>query len=242
MRTRDLQTKIENAVRCPVDWPEITGLPDYSHEWLLFDWYKCLMETSISVDEQAAITDMAEFGALTIDYDQHVLENINYRSNETKTLFASRSLRLSRLRFLRPSHNGKHVIPGLSRELILARSKSGPSLFFIDYTESEIRSAFWRWFLFFFDTSLSFHHFCGRELDIIEGDPEIFSIWDRFQASHFRVAVNCVDGVGAVQGAPSKFVCFDVSMDAGAVHAYPISELEAQRLMPGETLRFLRIF
>ena len=59
MTVENLKTKLEGLLRCPVDWAGVTGISDAHFEWLLFDWYRCLKDTAVSVDEEeAAISDI----------------------------------------------------------------------------------------------------------------------------------------------------------------------------------------
>jgi hypothetical protein len=190
----------------------------------------------VSVDEEAAIKEMAFYGKLvTASYDKPVFINLQSRIDQAKAAYSTRSQRLSRLRFLAPSHDGKHLRQHLERQAILAHSGTGPSIFFKDYTPEQIKEAFWEWFLQFFDTGHSLEEYCERNENVID-DDETEIVWKKFERENqFRIAIKCKRAVGAVLGEESRFICLDIGLAASVVHTYPISEGEALGLMPQDT-------
>jgi len=186
---------------------------------------------------------MAVRGAIDADEDdEHTLKNIELRLEEAKAAYAAGPSRLSRVVVLSPSHDGKHFRPGLTREQTCQLTRNGPSLFFRDYSIGEMRTAFWTWFLFFFDIPVPFDQYA-------EGDPHMdgenftaeFATWQRFKTeTQFRIAFSNLGEVGAVDGHPTSYICFDIGLDAGVIHAYPISETEAVRIMPPNAIRHVR--
>jgi hypothetical protein len=231
---------IEQLLRCPVDWPNATGRS--RNDWLLFDWYSSLMQVAVSVDEEAAISQIAEHGQILYGkFDQYTIANFNLRIDEAKALFSRRSERLARLTFLAPST--KHYNPHLARKDILTRSHTGPSLFFEDYNANDIKKAFWDWFENFFDFGLQFDEVHSRSFESHQDFPGIFRIWDRFLTeAQFRVAASAIKEIGAVAGRPSRHICFDVGVAAGVVHAYPVSEEEARGIMAPSYVCGLELF
>ena len=231
--TENLKKKLEGLLRCPVDWANVTGITEYPSDWLLFDWYRCLMDTAVSADEQVAISNMADFGELLIGEAQRpVIINIEAHMGHTKELYAARSERLSRLTFLSPSHDGKHFKPNLSRDLAIDRSRGAASLFFVDHTPEEMKSAFCSWFYEYFGLCMRFCDFYPRDKDAYGYSERTFETWRRFEeCSQFRIAFNTRTQIGGVNGEVSRHICFDIALDARRLHAYPVSREEAEQIM-----------
>jgi hypothetical protein len=226
---KNIYLLIEQLLRCPVDWPSVTGRS--RNDWLLFDWYSCLMQVAVSVDETAAISQIAKHGQILDGrYDEYTIANFTLRMDEAKTLFWQRSGRLAQLDFLAPSN--KHFRPHLTRQDILARTQTSYSLFFESYDAKDIKKAFWNWFESFFDIGFQFDEVYRRNLELPEYHPGIFEILDRFLTDpQFRVGASAKKDIGAVAGRPSRFICFDVGVAASVVHAYPVSQEEALKTM-----------
>lgn len=228
-----LRRRVHELLQCPINWTEITGVPDFPNNWLLFDWYRCLYESAVSSDERSVINCLAQFDILLIDEcDEPLVKNLKMRMPEVRRLFRMRSERLSELRFLRPSHNGKHFRQNKKDEEIVKLSRTSHSLFFEDHTSEKIQRAFWIWFVDFFDTPITFSDYCQRNATPQNYSASALAIWGRFEIEpQFRIAVDCMRDLGAVKGCASRYVAFDVGLDARVVHAYPITQEEAEEIM-----------
>jgi hypothetical protein len=230
--------RIKSLLACPIDWAAVSGVPDLQPRWLLLDWYACLMEVAVSLDEEAVINDMAEFGGLVIsdENDEDTVKNIEWRMPEVRRLYAERSERLSYLEFLPPSHDGKHFKPGLSKDEVVRKTQSGPSLFFEDHPAAELKKAFWIWFDGFFWTSMSLGDF--MKLASEEHPEYLFDLWKRFGGNHqLRIAMNMRTEIGGSDGGVTSRICFDLHLDARKVHAYPVSEEDAADIMKDSWVR-----
>lgn len=235
--------ELKYLLQCPVDWVAVTGQPE-PHDWLEFDWYKCIIDHAVSSDDSSLASEMAQYRELLDrDLDEQVLANLKMRRESVLRSFEARSKRLSELKFLSPSYNGKHFKPGLSDEQTVNRSMKGPSLYFEDFSIERISNAFWTWFQQYFDTSISFHSYVYRDAGSENFPSHEFKIWDRFlQLSQFRVACNCLNVLGVVKGVPTNYVAFDVSMDARIVHCYPVTVAEAETIVSPSYVLGVRAF
>jgi hypothetical protein len=230
--------RIKAIIRCPIAWSDVSKIEDFEPRWLLLDWYASLTKFAVSSDEAAIFSDMAEFEDLLIndENDLDTLKNIEWRMPEATALYRAKSGRLSSLEFLKPSTQGKHFRPGLSVSQILKLSKRGPSLFFRDISQLELKIAFWTWFDGFFWTSLGLDDFIEMKSD--KDDEAQFHVWNCFMTDHQkRIAVNARTIIGASNGEATSRVCFDLHLDSRTVHAYPVSELESTDIMQGGWVR-----
>jgi hypothetical protein len=140
--------------------------------------------------------------------------------------------RLAGLQFVIASKLGKHFIGRLDGAAIIHQTRHGPSLFFKDYNETDLRQAFWFWFFdfFYFCTSLyEYREILSKDRSI---DHPRYEFWQSFLHNHsIRICFDVNGAVGASAGQETNFICFDVHIDAKVVHAYPVSAAEAVQMM-----------
>jgi hypothetical protein len=234
---QQLKQEAARLLTCPIDWSSIAAEDRDQCRWLYLDWFRCIYEVAVSVDEHAVVSDMADHEEFDHRVTASVVTNLRDRDNEAQMRFKkAASLRLSRLTFVAPSEQQRHFKRNLGRAEIMSRSIGGPSLFFSDYTSDQVRKAFWSWLLSELGTDMLLHEFIQKvskgemdEWDTIIGLPERRELWNKFRdESHFRMAVNNMADIGAVNGKTTQVICFDIAIESAVVHFYPINKAEAE--------------
>jgi hypothetical protein len=246
---RNNMTRIEKEelialTACPVDWENETGLADCDFGPLEYNWYYMLRQRAINeyeiiynnIDEILLNENDEELGNL--------VKNAALRRPAAMKDYSYQAGRLSGLKFMTASERGKHFLPGARRPAVVRATATGPSLFFKDYGASDLREAFWLWFLMFFDFCGSFMEY--RELLSPECSPPKHprhQVWQNFLQEHqVRICFDTVASIGASAGEETHYVCFDVHVAAKTAHAYPVTRDEAVTIMGDgniEALRFL---
>jgi hypothetical protein len=56
---QQLKREAARLLACPVDWSSIAAGDRDRCRWLYLDWFRCIYEVAVSVDEQAVVCDMA---------------------------------------------------------------------------------------------------------------------------------------------------------------------------------------
>jgi len=57
-------------------------------------------------------------------------------------------------------------------------------------------------------------------------------LWQKFLTiPNLRIAMNTANPIGASEGDPTSFLCYDIHIDARLAHAFPVSEAKAHQIM-----------
>jgi hypothetical protein len=220
---------------CPTDWKSEIGLhadEDASLDLQTWAWFKAIEKHQVSGTELAAATEFDDFGTLVFAKDlKELTANVAERHDRMLAEYARTMGRLAGLNFLRPSYNGKHFVATATVAEVLKRTKKGgPSLFYEDI-EPE-RMAYWFWTAVdacfaLVDTPID----CVTKSNPFVRETAIL-LWDNVIAGHqIRIVADVLSPIGAVDGIEVSTVAFDIDLSARTVHAYPITEAEAQAIM-----------
>ncbi|MGA9543893.1 MAG: hypothetical protein WBQ85_10005 [Candidatus Sulfotelmatobacter sp.] len=238
--------KLQELVRCPIDWVGVTRQTDAATSILVFDWYHCWRVLAAThyedlddfVDPEEEDLIQAFVDHLDGETMQRLIGDITSRRSNAEQHHSSRAGRLSRLTFLRPSQHGKHFKSGLDQHATIRESKGEVSYFFEDEPAATLQTMFWSWFFRYFMAIRTYDDYIAM---LTEGTSEFRTdhgkIWrsviDRnSQRSRFRVVAQCLRPIGASRGEATNLLCFDVQPDANNAHAFPIT-LEDSRLVLG---------
>lgn len=225
--------ELEELMKCPIDWK--TKLQ--SDDWFLrlphLDWYFSFAQHAVDRGDLPLYPD--EFDEIKEDPEElrSLLINLRDRRPNAEKLYMKRAGRLGDLSFMTPSEHGKHFRAGRSEASALAESRAGISLFFKDFSSFRLEETFWYWFLLIFDNVLDYHDY----EDFLDPNEDLYktpesTLWRRFLSdSNLRICTDTIRPVGACNGEPTSFLCYDLHIDAKVVHCYPISESEARRMM-----------
>jgi hypothetical protein len=230
--------KLEELMKCPIDWKLQTLMEDWDWSLMELDWRYCLAE---KVHER---TDLPfnDFEYSLIEEDpgerDHLIEMLELRRPEAKELYLERAGRLNGLRFQSPRENGKHFKPWLKREDIPGATKDGPSLFWEDYSGGRLQGAFWTWFRMFFDfipDNWRYMRLTDPQEDLYQSP--VGTIWRRFlNEPSLRIAMDTLQPLGASDGELTHFVCYDIHIGAKTAHCFPVPEAKAKEIMGDASL------
>jgi hypothetical protein len=71
----------------------------------------------------------------------------------------------------------------------------------------------------------------GSERGELSNIPEA-TLWNKFLSKDsLRICLDTIRPIGATDGKPTSFICFDIHFGAKLVHLYPVSEDEAKSIM-----------
>lgn len=217
------------VLACPVNWIEETTIEHADSSVLEWDWYFTLRQQAVCAED----VDLYLEFAFDDEHTEYDLRNLEMRRPCAVEAYRRRAGRLAGLQFVTPTQHAKHAIAEAQKDVILARSRTGRSLFYENNGPSNLKSAFWDWFLSFFGVVNS----PDQYYDFVAPDTEAYNnshgkLWRKFlEAHHLRVAFDAIKPVGACFGVPTSLVCFDIHIDSKNVHCYPISRVEAVRIM-----------
>lgn len=225
--------ELQQLMQCPVNWDAETLEENWEWSILHLDWLHCLRER---------MTEGSDVPVTPYEYDElfedekdlneldHLLINLRLRRAEAVELYMKRAGRLSGLVFMTPAEHGKHFRATVPKVQVAERSKGGPSLFWVNYTNEQLKSTFWVWFQMYFDSVLadeSSNFFVypmivyGR---LIESDNEpdedlyhtpVGKLWQKFLNDiNLRICMNTLRPVGACDGELTSFLCYDIHIDS----------------------------
>jgi hypothetical protein len=229
-----MNPKLAALIAFPIDWTSETGEEQAASSILQYDWYHCHNSHAVSVDEH--ISDVLGFEDLDLDESEvaRLIANIEPRRGAAEGDHRERAGRLEKLHFVSPLEYGKHFAAGIQRDELLRRSRSGVSYFYANYDHSALRATFWSWFFTFFDQVYSLQAYEEMLSGSQDADLNRCSkLWQQFLVSpQLRIAFDCMRSVGASRGRDTSYLCFDVH-EGKAVHAFPIDENDANKIMEG---------
>lgn len=106
-----------------------------------------------------------------------------------------------------------------------------------------MRTLFWNWFRSYFDRVLcdaSGNFFVSPMImygSLTEPEEYFYNtplgkLWQKFLTiPNLRIAMNTANPIGASEGDPTSFLCYDIHIDARLAHAFPVSEAKAHQIM-----------
>jgi hypothetical protein len=226
--------KLEDLVKCPLDWEKKFG-PD---AWWLslpqLDWYYSFAQHAVDYSELPL-----DLPQVDIDYEdpeelRRLLANISDRRPAAEKLYMTRAGRLYDLTFMTPAEHGKHFAARMTEKDALERSReTGISFFFKNYSSADLERAFWAWFWLTFQNVQSYgeyEEFLDPEAELSKS-PEA-ALWHRLLSeTGLRICTDTLLPVGACNGEPTSFLCYDMHFGSKTAHCIPVSEAEAKRIM-----------
>jgi len=234
-----LDDKMAELLACPVDWNKESSVENSSVSVLVWDWQLTLWEHAPFCEIEYYLNFSCADDDSEADDDPEVeqhLVNISLLRPDAIKAYARRAGRLSGLRFITPSEQGKHFVPQKREEVVISCSSKRRSLFFENYTPSALKGTFWTWLLFFFDEI----HSLDQYREMMDSESPTYNefdarLWRKFLNDHrVRIAFNSIRSAGASDKERTSFVCLDVHLDNKTVHAFPISKAKAVQIMDGQ--------
>jgi hypothetical protein len=224
--------KLEELMKCPVDWEAKLGPDCWKLSLPHLDWYHSFSQVAVDAGDLPFYPE--EFESI---YDdpwelKSLLINLAFRRSQAEELYMSRAGRLGNLNFMTPREHGKHFRPRVSSEDTLEQSQKGMSLFFEDHSSIRLEKTFWSWLFHIniINDRTEYEDFLTPEEDLYR-TPEA-ALWRRFLSErNLRICANVLLPVGACDGRPTSFLCYDIHFHAKTAHCFPVSEEEARRMM-----------
>lgn len=217
--------EIRDLCACPIDWKSISGFgeecPD-ALELLHYEWVRAIAKVSVSGEELKLVETVLFDNDVYDAPDDATRLNLKARRPAVEALYLSEIGRLGRLRFTRPSANGKHF------------SAAGPkmttkniSYFYRNWKADTLANLFWSWF----SDAMSVNEIPPRE-GPIAFRFEVNGLWDHFRVGrNFRIALDTCSAIGEQNGDRYQHLAIDLDLAACVAHGYPISAAEAEDIM-----------
>jgi hypothetical protein len=226
------------AVACPVDWLRCLGFEEGftgALDALYAEWVRCVSATCISREEASFVADLLTEIDFYEPAPKNVISNLETRHQEAVKLYMDGIGRLASLRFLRPSHDGKHFAPGGPK----ASGSKTRSFFYTDLEAGTVANLFWAWFNDAFALD-------GDPRDAVGGSLAFLRPYSGFWADlvggpQLRVAIDTTHPpIGELDGVPLHNVALHVHIASRAVHAYPVAPDQANQIMRGKGVRVIK--
>src|SRR5579859_2704682 len=230
-----LEDQYRQLVASPVDWKRETSLSNIGdYTILVANWEKTLRNHVARAQDVACDSELQVLVLGTSELDRIVQNLKSVRSDAEQMYKKNGAGRLEGLTFMKPSEQKKHLAHGQSEVEALTRHGK-PSLFVRNFTADEIKTAFWEWFLAFFDCVFSvgdYDELLNSNSQLSEFNRAQAKLWRCFlEESRVRVCANENSAIGASNGKTTSFVCFDVNIDSKCVHCFPVTQAEAAQIM-----------
>lgn|SRR5689334_13979439 len=235
--------QVRQLMACPPTWYDTSG-EDWVTTIFELDWYYSLAQHAIDGDDLPFYPDQFEeyAGDENAVKREHMTKNLEMRRVEAEKTFTKRAGRLIGLCFMRPSEQKKHFNASWSQNQATAKSTKGTSYLFHDFESERLERTFWEFLHFTFMEHMNepndYKEFVtpGGELANI---PEA-TLWSKFLSNDsLRICLDTIRPIGATEGKPTSFLCFDIHFGAKLAHVYPVSEDEAKNIMGDcELLRY----
>jgi hypothetical protein len=227
------EIEVAQALTCPLDMATLFRVERPASFEPLEQLWREIVERH-AVDQEAEYVD--EFVGVRALVSQTTDESlrqmqINVRTwrDKARQEFLARTRRYSELRYATREEYSKHLPPpgqGQTAAWIEERSRAlGRSLFYQDVPPDVMLNAFLHGVFFHF------------EYDAIERCTNDDVLWEELlNADHCRVAFRSSSEIGASDGLSTRFLAFDFDALTPILHAYPISELEADAIRGGSSV------
>ena len=233
MKTFEEMT-LDDLMKCPVDWEKKLDFDGWQLSLPQLDWYYSFAQRA--VDPTDISLYLCDFDVISENDDQlkRLKRNLYDRRSAAVTLYMTRAGRLHGIRFMTPSEHGKHYAAGMTEENALQESsRKGISFFFKNCNGSALERGFWNWLCLEFQNVNNYEEY-EEFLDPKEKrfqSPQA-ALWQRLLSETcLRICMNTPAPVGACDGRPTSFLCYDLHIDNRIAHCFPISEAEAERIM-----------
>jgi hypothetical protein len=228
------EREIREALKCPANWAEVFRLDDEAFFEPLDTLWRELLRKNVRGDEVYHIGLHGWVSELSEESDSELRAmqiNINMWKGTCHNQFLSAIRRFTELRYASRKEYTKHLPPpGSPRDagwINQESKKRGVSLFYYDIREDEMLTTF---------LHAIFDAFSGSE-DLPGLPPAEQALWDKLMTdSNSRIAFRCGGSIGACDGVPTEFVCFELDAVTPIVHGYPITENEALRIHQGSPI------
>jgi hypothetical protein len=222
---------------CPSTWYDKSG-EDWVTTILELDWYYSLAQHAIDGDDLPFHPYQFEEYAGTEDAAErkHMIKNLEMRRPAAEQIFANRAGRLIGLGFMQPSEQKKHFNGSWSEQRSTIESERGTSYLFRNFESQVLERSFWEFMFHTFmdcvEDPSDYEEFVtpgGTLADLPEA-----KLWNDFLTKEsLRICVDTIRPIGATNGNPTSYLCFDIHIGSKLAHVYPMSEEEAQRMNSG---------
>jgi hypothetical protein len=224
------RAEIAEALTCPVQWGKVFQLEDSADFLPLERLWQSIVE-SVAVDNEVEFfSPHFQLDELSASELRAMQINVRTWRDHARAEYLSRTRWLQNLRYAERADYAKHQPPPAASTTSVAELsvKDGISKFYKNIPANIMLEAFLHGLFF---------HFGPRDLMDL-GSPIVDqAFWDALMDNtHSRVAFWSSDAIGAVEGHPTNFLCFDIDASTPIIHAYPVSEAEANRIRDNNPL------
>lgn len=224
---------VEAALKCPVEWWQVLQMDRYS-------WFSPLEQLWASTVERFAVDNEARYvgdevslEGLSDDRLQSMQINIRTWLASAQAEYRGMTRRFWALRFAGRQEYSKHLPPlgagGDPKLIEISTKKDGISRFYQTIPDDVMLSTFFEGIFWQFG-------YDGIGLDETSSLRDE-GLWTRIlRDENCRIAFQTVGHIGASNGFPTNFLCFELNASTPILHAYPIPEDEAKQINSGHSI------
>ena len=220
------ETEVRGALACPIDWGHVFQVEDRSCFHPLERLWERTVEAAAVDDEASFFSPIIQLSELSDDELRAVQFNVRTWRERAHEDYLMRTRRFWALCYASREDYGKHLPPPGGRsssEIEALTVKTGISKFYNNIPPEAMLAAFFHGLFFHFDQNAS----------AIDADEPVWDqpLWDELmQNPECRVAFESANLIGASDGQPTRFLCFQLNASIPILHGYPISEQEASAI------------
>jgi hypothetical protein len=220
------EAEVRGALACPIDWGQVFQVEDRPYFHPLERLWERIVEAAAVDDEAEFFGPIFQLSELSDDELRALQFNVRTWRERANEDYLMRTRRFWSLRYAPREDYGKHLPPpgGRSpREIEALSARTGISKFYNDVPPEVMLAAFFHGLFFHFD----------QDAGAIDPEEPVWDqpLWDELmQNSECRVAFEAANLIGASDGQPTRFLCFQLNASIPILHGYPVSEQEANAI------------
>jgi hypothetical protein len=214
--------KIRELLECPVDWLSIStrlGIINLMRE----HWGEFVRAYQVDDEGMYVRDDLFQGGVyLEIETDDEILDwqirNIESWVEKAREDYIEQTRRLADLKMADRQVYDKHFPkPTWTNKQVEEASPAGVSYFYSNVTVDDLMDLMWE------SLPCRYREECAASLTTCDG------LWRRLLLEpQLRLFVQAAHDLGASNGKPTRYACFDFDLNTPQVHAYPVGEDEIE--------------
>lgn len=225
-KLRIFHEKAREVCSGPVDWDSVPELKNFEGLKNIFnmEWIRAI-ESVTHADGEADFAHDIIFDVYIDNVDELMLEKVTYWRSAAERVFPEGLKKMGALTFMTPSAQRKHL------NSAKPSGEKNISYFYNDISECQLAFLFWNWLDYVLEEELS----APTSDYTTKFTPAAQFYWDKIvKGDQFRAAIDVTQPIGEQGEETLTYIALDIDLGGGKlVHAYPIRNSEAKRIMRG---------